>query len=168
MSKKNKTTAGLLALFLGSLGAHKFYLGKTKMGIIYLVLCLTGISALISLYEGVQYQRMSDEEFDGKYNPMYAQNNAQEFSDNNQTQSDFQNVSGDAEQNFSDDEGEQISSDNSTGTQDLARTLKDVNKIIKGVQKLANKFNNDNATQDDYTENEYYNEDEYNDDENNR
>ena len=54
MNKKNKTTAGLLALFLGGLGAHKFYLGKTKMEIIYLVLCLTGISALISLYEGVQ------------------------------------------------------------------------------------------------------------------
>lgn len=27
---KNKTTAGLLALFLGGIGVHKFYLGKSS------------------------------------------------------------------------------------------------------------------------------------------
>ena len=37
-SGKNKTTAALLAFFLGVLGAHKFYLGNTKMGIIYLLI----------------------------------------------------------------------------------------------------------------------------------
>ena len=33
---KSKTTAYLLCFFLGYLGAHKFYLGKVGMGILYL------------------------------------------------------------------------------------------------------------------------------------
>lgn len=37
MEKKNKTTAGLLALFLGGLGVHKFYLGQTLAGVLYLL-----------------------------------------------------------------------------------------------------------------------------------
>ena len=35
--KKNKIVAALLAFFLGTLGIHKFYLGKTTAGIIMLV-----------------------------------------------------------------------------------------------------------------------------------
>ena len=34
---KNKTTAGLLALFLGGCGAHHFYLGNNKKGLTYLL-----------------------------------------------------------------------------------------------------------------------------------
>ena len=34
---KNKTTAGILAILLGCLGIHKFYLGNNKGGIIYLM-----------------------------------------------------------------------------------------------------------------------------------
>lgn len=33
---KSKITAGILAILLGGLGIHKFYLGKTGMGILYL------------------------------------------------------------------------------------------------------------------------------------
>lgn len=36
VSRKNKTVALLLCIFLGGLGAHKFYVGKVGMGIIYL------------------------------------------------------------------------------------------------------------------------------------
>ncbi len=35
---KSKLAAGLLAIFVGSLGVHSFYLGYTKKGIIQLVL----------------------------------------------------------------------------------------------------------------------------------
>ncbi len=39
MSKpKNKIIAGLLAIFLGSMGIHNFYLGFTKKGVIQLLL----------------------------------------------------------------------------------------------------------------------------------
>ena len=39
---KSKLVAGLLAIFLGSLGIHNFYLGYTKKGVIQLVVCLVG------------------------------------------------------------------------------------------------------------------------------
>jgi TM2 domain-containing membrane protein YozV len=44
---KSKTTAGLLAIFLGGLGFHKFYLGQTGRGILYLVFCRTWIPSII-------------------------------------------------------------------------------------------------------------------------
>ncbi|MGB5100573.1 MAG: NINE protein [Methanothrix sp.] len=66
-SEHNKTTAALLALFLGGLGAHKFYLGRTGVGLIYLVFCWTLIPALISLVEGIQFLSMSESEFAIKY-----------------------------------------------------------------------------------------------------
>jgi TM2 domain-containing membrane protein YozV/ribosomal protein L40E len=66
-SEHNKTTAALLALFLGGLGLHKFYLGRTGMGLIYLVFCWTFIPALISLVEGIQFLSMSESEFAIKY-----------------------------------------------------------------------------------------------------
>lgn len=45
---RNKWVAVLLCFFLGGLGAHKFYEGKTGMGILYLfTLGLCGIGVLI-------------------------------------------------------------------------------------------------------------------------
>ncbi|MCX6673853.1 MAG: NINE protein [Methanothrix sp.] len=67
VSEHNKTTAALLALFLGGLGLHKFYLGRTGMGLIYLVFCWTLVPALISLVEGIQFLSMSESEFAIKY-----------------------------------------------------------------------------------------------------
>jgi hypothetical protein len=40
----------LLALFLGGLGAHDFYVGKTATGLIKLAFCWTGIPVIISLF----------------------------------------------------------------------------------------------------------------------
>ena len=39
---KNKLLAGLLALFLGGMGIHRFYLGYIKIGIVQLSLCVLG------------------------------------------------------------------------------------------------------------------------------
>ncbi len=50
-SKKSPSTAVLLALFLGGLGAHKFYLGQTGLGIFYLLFCWTYIPSIIALFE---------------------------------------------------------------------------------------------------------------------
>lgn len=67
---KSKVAAGLLAIFLGGLGIHKFYLGYTTQGIILLLVSLLGmlllgpvIAIVISLIEGIIYLTRSDEEF---------------------------------------------------------------------------------------------------------
>ena len=66
--RRNKTLAALLALFLGGIGIHKFYLGKTAWGIVYLVFCLTFIPAVVSFVEGILLLCMSEERFDSKFN----------------------------------------------------------------------------------------------------
>jgi TM2 domain-containing membrane protein YozV len=43
VSPYTKTTAGLLGIFLGGFGAHRFYLGYNAIGIAQLILCLLGI-----------------------------------------------------------------------------------------------------------------------------
>lgn len=65
--QKSKTTAGILAIFLGGLGIHKFYLDEAGLGILYLLFCWTFIPALVGLVEGVVYLSMSDERFARKY-----------------------------------------------------------------------------------------------------
>lgn len=46
--QKSKMAAGMLAIFLGTLGIHNFYLGYTRNGVIQLVLTLTMIGAIPS------------------------------------------------------------------------------------------------------------------------
>ncbi|MEZ0180615.1 MULTISPECIES: TM2 domain-containing protein [Flavobacterium] len=62
--ENKKVVAGVLAILLGGLGVHKFYLGYTKEGIIQLILgLLCGIGAIIGLIEGIIYLTKTDEEF---------------------------------------------------------------------------------------------------------
>lgn len=65
---KSKTTAIVLALLLGSLGIHRFYLGQTGLGILYLVFCWTFIPALVAFVDFILLLVMSDETFNQKYN----------------------------------------------------------------------------------------------------
>jgi TM2 domain-containing membrane protein YozV len=64
---KSRIIAGLLALFLGGLGVHKFYLGQTKKGLIYLVLSWTCVPAVLSFIEAILIFSMTDEDFQFKY-----------------------------------------------------------------------------------------------------
>lgn len=51
--RKNPTAGVLLALFLGGLGAHRFYMGQTGLGILYLCFCWTlvpGIAAFVEAF----------------------------------------------------------------------------------------------------------------------
>jgi hypothetical protein len=64
---RDRLTAGVLALLLGGVGAHKFYLGKTGMGVLYLVFFWTFIPMLVSLVEGVVYLSSSDAAFEEKH-----------------------------------------------------------------------------------------------------
>lgn len=48
--KPSLTVYLLLAVFLGGIGAHDFYVGKPVAGVIKLVFCWTGIPTIISLF----------------------------------------------------------------------------------------------------------------------
>jgi TM2 domain-containing membrane protein YozV len=65
---KSKSSAGILALLLGGFGVHKFYLGQTGLGVVYLLFFWTLIPALVAFVEGIIYLTMSDADFDAKYN----------------------------------------------------------------------------------------------------
>lgn len=66
---EKKLIAGILAIVIGSLGIHKFYLGYTKEGIIQIVLTVVtlGFTGVIGFIEGIIYLTKTDEEFDRIY-----------------------------------------------------------------------------------------------------
>jgi TM2 domain-containing membrane protein YozV len=64
---KRKSVAALLAIFLGGLGIHKFYLNKPVQGILYLIFCWTWIPMIIGFFEGLHYATSSDERFERDY-----------------------------------------------------------------------------------------------------
>ncbi|MFC7071660.1 NINE protein [Halovenus rubra] len=66
-SSKDRTTAGILAILLGGLGVHKFYLNETGLGVLYLCFSWTFIPAIIGLIEGILYLMKTDQEFEAKY-----------------------------------------------------------------------------------------------------
>lgn len=64
---KSKIAAGILAIFIGGLGIHKFYLGKIGIGILYIIFCWTGIPTIVSIIEGIIYLCTDDETFQIKH-----------------------------------------------------------------------------------------------------
>jgi TM2 domain-containing membrane protein YozV/cold shock CspA family protein len=73
--EKNKWIAAVLALFLGSFGVHKFYLGRKTAGLIMLLCSVLGfiivvpmmIVMVISVIEGIIYIVRSEQSFHDLY-----------------------------------------------------------------------------------------------------
>lgn len=65
---KDKVAAGILAILLGGIGVHKFYLGKPIQGIFYFLFCWTYIPTILGVIEGIVYLCENKETFDSKYN----------------------------------------------------------------------------------------------------
>ena len=67
--QKNRITAALLAIFLGTFGVHNFYLGRTLMGILHICFCwFFFFPTFIGFIDGIIFLLMSDEAFNRKFN----------------------------------------------------------------------------------------------------
>jgi TM2 domain-containing membrane protein YozV/RNA polymerase subunit RPABC4/transcription elongation factor Spt4 len=64
---KSRVAAGVLGIFLGGFGAHRFYIGDIKMGVLYLCFVWTLIPGFVGLIEGIIYLTKSDVEFQREY-----------------------------------------------------------------------------------------------------
>lgn len=73
---RNRIAAALLAFFLGALGIHKFYMGKSGAGMVMLLVSVFGVvlaglptmaMGVIALIEFIIYLTMSDERFEQTY-----------------------------------------------------------------------------------------------------
>lgn len=62
-AEASRGMAAVLAIFLGGFGAHKFYMGRNGVGLIYLFLSVTGVTFFIGFIEGLVYLLQSDESF---------------------------------------------------------------------------------------------------------
>ena len=111
MNQKSKIAAILLAFFLGGWGAHLFYLGEKKKGVVYLIIGIFGlffwfpliVTCVLAIIDIFRYLFMSDAEFAAKYSggtsmqnnagyqaPNYSQQvNNQQMSINAATPEDF-------------------------------------------------------------------------------
>ncbi len=76
IGSKSKIVAALLALFLGMFGVHKFYLGRTRAGLITLACGTVGwilvgippaVVGILGLVEAIIYFTKSDAEFQQTY-----------------------------------------------------------------------------------------------------
>lgn len=66
-SGTDQTVAGILAILLGSLGAHKFYQGRIGLGLLYLCFSWTLIPAIIAFIEGILMLVADEDEYHEKY-----------------------------------------------------------------------------------------------------
>lgn len=70
---KNRIAAAAFAILLGGFGVHKYYLGETRMGVIYT--CVSVLSCfilyplvhLVGIVEGILYLLTPEEQFHRKY-----------------------------------------------------------------------------------------------------
>lgn len=64
---QRKLIQSALAIFFGTVGAHKFYQGKTIQGILYALFCWTSLPTWIGFIEGIRYLFMPVEDFYEQY-----------------------------------------------------------------------------------------------------
>lgn len=68
IANRSKGAALVLCLFLGGVGAHRFYLGQTGLGVVYLLFCWTFIPAFIALIDLLILLVMPSREFELRFN----------------------------------------------------------------------------------------------------
>ena len=56
--RRQRILMSVLAIVLGTFGAHRFYQGRIGLGILYVLFCGTGLSTIVSFCEGIRYATM--------------------------------------------------------------------------------------------------------------
>ena len=64
---KNRGIAIVLALLLGGIGVHRFYVGRIGSGFLMLLFFWTYIPVLIAIYDAICFASMGEERFQKKY-----------------------------------------------------------------------------------------------------
>jgi TM2 domain-containing membrane protein YozV len=96
---KNKTTAAILALFLGGFGVHRFYLGEGGKGVLYIFLSFVFfLGGILGLIDAIIFFTMSEDNFNLKYNRSFMMMNQQP----SVVVNTVQNVGQPTEKNYSD------------------------------------------------------------------
>ena len=65
---RSKGVAIILCLLLGCIGVHKFYLGRSGQGVLYLLFCWTFIPTILAFIDFIVLLCTSEEGFNQKYN----------------------------------------------------------------------------------------------------
>ncbi len=66
-TNSSQVAAGVLALLLGGIGAHKFYQGHIRNGLLYLCFFWTGIPAILGIIEGILMLVAAEREYEEKW-----------------------------------------------------------------------------------------------------
>lgn len=70
-SDRNRLVAALIAFLIGTLGIHRFYLGRTGSGLVMLILSITVFGLVLTVpwafIDMIRYLLMSDAEFAARY-----------------------------------------------------------------------------------------------------
>lgn len=66
--RKNKKTAAWLAILLGAVGIHRFYLEEHGRGMLYLLFCWTLVPLVLGVVDGLRLLNLPQAEFDRRYN----------------------------------------------------------------------------------------------------
>ena len=67
----DRSIAIALALFLGGVGIHWFYLGRPKLGIVSLFLCWTFVPAIISFFQAITWALTKDADWHMRFDPKH-------------------------------------------------------------------------------------------------
>ena len=60
--KRDKTLGGVLAIFTGTIGLHKFYMGQWKQGLVYLLFFWSGVPTVLGIIDGARLLTQAAEE----------------------------------------------------------------------------------------------------------
>ncbi|MCU0346075.1 MAG: TM2 domain-containing protein, partial [Saprospiraceae bacterium] len=79
-----------MALFLGWVGIHRFYLGQVGRGILYAVFCWFPLIWIIAFIDAIMLFSMDNDVFDVKYNKDYLKGNLRQPDYDRSRRTDFE------------------------------------------------------------------------------